>query len=123
MSLGYNVGMETLTKEEAAAEIAHYDYEVDETTQAFYRILAADEDDAQEPLKLLKVNADTPPLGILPLHFPAGGSDGIPFSYELAVVTPDEFREIATGRLPLPSEWRLGRIIENPRPRSEEAVA
>ena len=115
--------METLTKEEAAAEIAHYDYAVDEATQAFYRILAADENASGEPLKLLKVNADTPPMGVLPLHFPAGMDEGIPYAYEIAVVTPDEFGEIAAGLLALPAQWRLGKLIENPAVVAEEAAA
>ena len=115
--------METLTKEEAAVEIALYDYAVDDATHAFYRILATDEDDSGEPLKLLKVNSDTPPMGVLPLHFPPGKEEGIPYAYEIAVVTPDEFHEIVAGRLPLPAQWQLGKIIENPTVSAEEAAA
>lgn len=62
--------MKMLTKEEAAAEIADFDYQVDEGTRAIYRILTTNEDDPDEPLKLLKVNVDTPAAGIIPLHFP-----------------------------------------------------
>ncbi len=106
--------MKMLTKEEAAAEIAQGHYEMDEDTRAVYRILAADEDAPEEPLKLLKVSADTPPMGVMPLHFPPRISDGRPFAFELGVVTPEEFDDIRAGRLPLPEDWHLGQMMNNP---------
>ena len=86
--------MKMLTKEEAAAEIAEFTYLVDEGTHAMYRAFAADEDAPDEPLKLLKVNADTPPMGILPLHFPPDITNGILFA-----------------SLRLPDDWRIGLSI------------
>lgn len=106
--------MKMLTKEEAAAEIADFDYQVDEGTRAIYRILAANEDDPDEPLKLLKVNADTPAAGIMPLHFPPDVTNGILFAYELVVVTPREFDQIISDGLPLPDDWRIGPPIPHP---------
>ncbi len=114
--------MKMLTKEEAAAEIADFDYQVDEGTQAIYRILALNEDDPDEPLKLLKVNSDTPAAGIMPLHFPPKLSQGMAFAYELVVITPEEFDDLRAGRLSLFDGWQLGRRIEAPR-RLAEAVA
>ena len=87
---------------------------VEEATRAIYRILATDEDDVREPLKRLKVNTDTLPMGVLPLHFQMGVVGGVPYASDLAVVTPDEFSEIIIGSLSPPAQWRLGKIIENP---------
>ena len=89
--------MKTLTKEEAAAEIA-------------------------EPLKLLKVSADTPPTGILPLHFPPKASRGMAFAYELAVITMEEFDDLVSSRFSLPEGWHLGQKIEAPRMLAEAAA-
>lgn len=106
--------MKMLTKEEAAIELAEYDYQVDEATHAVYRILAVDEDDPDEPLKLLKVNADTPPMGVLPMHFPPNVANGIPFPYELVVVTPQEFERIHSADLRFPDDWLIGPLIQRP---------
>ncbi len=114
--------MKVLTKEEAAADIAQGHYEMDEDTLAVYRILAADEDAFGEPLKLLKVSADTPPMGVMPLHFPPRDSEGRPFAFELGVVTPEEFNDIRAGRLPLPDDWRLGQLMNNPITRTKAAA-
>ncbi len=100
--------MKMLTKEEAAAEIADYDYRIDEGLRAVYRIMADNEDDPEEPLRLLKVNTDTPETGILPLHFPPDTANGIPFAYELVVITPREFDRLRSADLRLPDDWRLG---------------
>ena len=114
--------MKMLTKEEAAAEIAEAHYEIDEDALAVYRIVAADEDLADEPLKLLKVSADTPPMGILPLHFPSKASRGMAFAYELVVITPEEFDDLGSSRLPLPEGWQLGQKIEAPQALAEAAA-
>ena len=106
--------MKMLTKEEAAAEIADYDYQIDEGLRAVYRIMADDEDDPEEPLKLLKVNADTPEAGIMPLHFPPDIANGIPFAYELVVITPREFDRLGSADLRLPDDWRIGPPIHPP---------
>lgn len=106
--------MKMLTKEEAAAEIAEFTYQVDEGTRAIYRAFAADEDAPDEPLKLLKVNANTPAAGVMPLHFPPQTSEGTDFAYELVVITPDEFDDLRIGRLSLPDGWQLGQKIEAP---------
>ncbi len=114
--------MKMLTKEEAAAEIAEFTYLVDEETHAIYRAFVADEDAPEEPLKLLKVNADTPPMGVLPLHFPPKVSEGMAFAYELVVITPAEFDDLQTGRLSLPEGWELGQKIEAPQMLAEAAA-
>ncbi len=114
--------MKILTKEEAAAEIAEDQYEFDEDALALYRIVAEDEDAPDEPLKLLKISADTPPMGILPLHFPAKVSRGMDFAFELAVVTPEEFDDMKAGRLSLPEGWHLEQMLGRPHEAAEAAA-
>ena len=106
--------MKMLTKEEAAAQIAEFTYLVDGDTHAMCRAFAADEDAPDEPPKLPKVHADTPPMGILPLHFPPQVSQGTAFAYELVAIAPDEFDDLKRGCLSLPEGWRLGEKIEAP---------
>lgn len=105
--------MKTLTKEEAAEDLAAYHFEIDEDVRAFYRILSESEDDPNEPLKLLKVSEDTPPIGVMPLHFPPHAAGGILFPYEIAVVTPEEFERIEAGYLRLPGDWHLDKVIRS----------
>lgn len=114
--------MKMLTKEEAAAEIAEAQYENDEHALAVCRIMAADEDFAAEPLKLLKVSADTLPMGVLPLHFPPKASRGMAFAYELVVITPEEFDDPEPSRLSLPKGWHFGQKIEASRMLAEAAA-
>ncbi len=110
--------MKILTKEEAAIELADYDYQIDEGLRAVYRIMADNEDDPEEPLKLLKVNADTPENGILPLHFPPDMANGIPFAYELVVISPHEFARLGSADFRLPDDWRIGPPVHPLTPRN-----
>lgn len=111
--------MKMLTKKEAIAQITEFTYLVDADPHAMYRAFAADEDAPDKPLK---VHADTPPMGILPLHFPPKVSQGTAFAYELVVIALDEFDDLKRGRLSLPEGWRLGEKIEAPQMIAEAAA-
>ena len=58
-----------------------------------------------EPIKLLEVNANTVPSGIMPLRFGAAPSIAVPFPTVVVEVTPDEFQKIQSQELKLPSGW------------------
>lgn len=76
------------------------------------RVVAdVDEESApHEPVKLLEVNPETSPSGVVPIAF---GPDPplIPFPSVVIEVTEDEFESIRTGKLPLPGGWRLGDLL------------
>jgi hypothetical protein len=58
-----------------------------------------------EPIKLLEVNTDTVPSGVMPLQFGAAPAFGVPFSTVIVEVTPDEFQKIQAKELKLPPGW------------------
>ena len=64
-------------KESAARTLAELHYQFEPGMREIYRLLADDqtEQEPDEPIKLLEVNQDTIPSGIMPLGF-----DGIPAS-------------------------------------------
>jgi hypothetical protein len=74
------------------------------------RLVADREQDALEPVKLLEVNPDTSPSGILPIAFGADPPQ-VPFPSVVIEVTETEFEKILAGSLPLPDGWRLGDIL------------
>jgi len=71
------------------------------------RVVAEEEPASHEPVKLLEVNPETSPSGIIPIAF---GHDPprIPFPSVVIEVTEAEFESILAGKLPLPDGWRLG---------------
>ncbi len=75
-----------------------------------FRVIADEEPAPYEPVKLLEVNPETSPSGIVPIAF---GPDPplIPFPSIVIEVTEDEFESIRTGKLPLPDGWRLGDLL------------
>ena len=64
-----------------------------------------------EPIKLLEVNENTVPSGIMPLGFGPAPAAGINFSYVIIEVTPDEYRLIQSEELKLPHGWTVGNLI------------
>jgi hypothetical protein len=70
---------------------------------------------APEPIKLLEVNTNTVPSGVMPLGFGPAPEAGIRFPSVIIEVTPEEFEKIEAKELPLPSGWEF-KQREIPRP-------
>lgn len=97
-------------KRAAARELAKKHYEVEDgLTQIFCLIGKAElEASRSEPIKLLEVNENTVPAGVMPLHFGPVPAIGIPFPSIIVEVTPEEFTKIKTHELKLPKDWEIG---------------
>ena len=110
-----------LTKDEEAMESARTHYQIEPgMTQIFRMTGSADvEFRPNEPIKLLEVNENTVPSGIMPIHFGPAPASGRNFPTIIVEVTPDEFQKIQDRRLELPHGWKVGEPI--PRP-PEEAL-
>ena len=67
------------------------------------------------PIKLLEVNENTVPSGVMPIQFGPSLASGIHYSSIIVEVTPDEYEEIQTGKLGLPDGWTLGEEIPKAR--------
>ncbi len=109
---------EAVVKEKAAVakEIARKHFEVEAGLTTVFRITdkAENEINRAEPIKLLEVNENTAPSGIMPLHFGPALASGIPFSTVIIEVTPDEFQKIQAHELKLPEGWEIGEELPKP---------
>lgn len=93
------------TKDQLAKELIEAHFELESGISTVYRMLAADEDAPDEPIKLLEVNENTVPTGkVEPFAF--SRSHGFPPTV-IAEVTPTEFEGIKSGLIPLPEGWSL----------------
>lgn len=94
-------------KDKIARQLAEAHKEVEATITRIVRIIAPNEADLGEPIKLLEVNTAVMPSGIWPIAF-TPDPPHIPYGSVVIEVTPDEYEEIRSQRLSLPSGWSLG---------------
>ena len=101
------------TKDDEANEMAQKHYQVETGLTHVIRITrgADAEINPQEPIKLLEVNENTVPSGIMPIQFAPAPAAGIHYPIVIVEVTPEEFHKIQTGELKLPHDWKIGEII------------
>jgi hypothetical protein len=102
--------METGDKIQTARILADAHRSFDPGIVRIVLLVADSEQDANEPVKLLEVNPDTSPSGIVPIAFGANPPT-VPFPSVVIEVTEGEFEKINAGRMPLPDGWRLGKTI------------
>jgi hypothetical protein len=102
-----------VTKDEVRKKLAeaHYDSEPGITEIFTVSANAASEALASEPIKLLEVNENTIPNGIMPLGFDAAPGHGIPYASIIIEVTPEELGRIRRRELVLPHDWTLGPLL------------
>jgi hypothetical protein len=108
------------TKDEEATELARMHYEVETGMIQIFRITGSSEIEVKptEPIKLLEVNENTVPSGIMPIQFGPSPASGLHYSSIILEVTPDEFQKIQTNELKLPNGWTVGEPI--PRTAAEQ---
>jgi hypothetical protein len=59
-------------------------------------------------IKLLIINENTIPGGVIPLGFGPLPDRGIPYPYVIVEITPEEFELVKEGTLRLPDGWEIG---------------
>src|SRR5438046_1908095 len=103
-------------KAEVAKELARKHYQVEAGLTQAFRITGKAEVEVvpAEPIKLLEVNENTIPSGVMPLHFGPAPASGIPYPSIIIEVTPDEFEKIKTHELKLPESWQIGEELHKP---------
>lgn len=109
-------------KDEARQKLAHAHYTHEPGITAIFTICANAAHEAQpfEPIKLLEVNENTIPSGIMPLGFDASPNNGIPFPSIIVEVTPEELEKIRRQELRLPEGWELGLLVPRSDGQNEE---
>lgn len=103
-------------KEEVARILAEFHYRTEPGITEIFRLKSNGEAEElpDEPVKLLEVNEDTIPSGVMPLGFGPSPSDGITYASIIVELTPEEFEEVRSGQLPLPNDWTIGELIPRP---------
>jgi len=104
------------SKDEAAQDLATWHFGVEPELARVVRIMADNEDEPGEPIKLLEINAATVATGsVEPFAFAPSAS--VPFPTTIAEVTPEEFERIKRNELQLPHGWSLAKsqLFERPR--------
>lgn len=99
-----------INKDEQALRLAQAHFAVEAGITRIFRICgSADAELSQEePIKLLEINRDTIPSGIMPLQFAPSPASGVHFPSVIVEVTPDEFEKLSRHELRLPEGWTLG---------------
>ena len=107
-------------KDSAAISLAQLHYQFEPGMREIYRLVgdAEAEQDPAEPIKLLEINSDTIPSGILPLGFDAIPASGN-YPSVIIQITPAEFEDVRHGKLQLPAGWKVSPSPLPPPPNSE----
>lgn len=105
-------------KEEARQRLARAHYSFEPGITEIFTIWGKPENEAaaDEPIKLLEVNQNTVPSGIMPLGFDPAPASGIPFPSIIIEITPEEMARIQRQELRLPHGWVLGPPLPRPDP-------
>ena len=98
-------------KDTVAFNLAQSHRDADPAITRVVRLLSDSETQTMEPIKLLEVNPDTSPSGVLPIAFGPDSDSGVPFPAIVIEVTESEFEQIEDGQLSLPDGWRIGQTI------------
>ncbi len=104
------------TKDEEARKLAEAHYEVEPGMTRIFRLIGDPNAKARpdEPIKLLEVNENSVPVGIMPLGFGPAPSYGIHYPSIIVEVTPEEFEKIRADELALPHGWTVGDMFPRP---------
>lgn len=103
-------------KAEVARVLANRHFQAEEGLLRVFRLAGNPETETRpmEPIKLLEVNANTVPSGVLPVRFGPAPASGIPYPFVIVEVSPEEFGKIQTHALSLPPGWTLGEELPRP---------
>jgi hypothetical protein len=100
-------------KDEIAKKLIDWHFEVEPEITEVYRLIALNEEDAREPIKLLEVSEATFTVGrVMPFGF--GPTVEFPYNTVIATITPEEMEQVRRQEIPLPEGWNLGASVLYP---------
>ena len=104
------------TKDQEAADLAGKHYQIETGLTQVFRILGSTDAEVRpnEPIKLLEVNENTVPSGIMPIGFGPHPASGLHYPSIIVEVTPEEYLKIDSQEWQLPHDWRVGELIPRP---------
>ena len=75
-------------------------------------LLAAPDETADSPIKLLEVVDGAVEAGVMPVYFRADKARAIPFASILIELSPSEFEQYKTGTIPVDNEtWTIAQPL------------
>ena len=66
-------------------------------------------DEKKQEICLIEINSDTLPIGSVEV-FSFAPTQDVPFPVRIADITPQEWKQVQSGNIPLPSGWTLRQI-------------
>jgi len=100
------------SKMETATDLARKHFGVEPYLKHIFLLEPVDEDDPDEPIKLLEVMEGTLERGIEPIGFVADPTHGIEYPVVIVDISPNEYVAIREGKLPLNNKgWTIGREL------------
>ncbi len=97
------------TKQDIAQELAAAHSGSEDSVIRILRLTSEREDQDDEPIKLLEVNVETVPSGVMPVYF--GPTDDVPFASVAVELTGSEYTALRANELELPDNWKLGETL------------
>ncbi len=97
------------TKADVARELAAAHSGCEDSVIRIVRLTSEREDQDDEPIKLLEVNVETVPSGVMPVYF--GPTDDVPFASVVVELTGSEYDALQADKLELPDNWELGETL------------
>lgn len=104
------------SKKEAAEKLIAWHFDVEPELLEVYRFVSDNEEAPEEPIKLLEINAATPPSGSVEVFSFAPSAD-TPYRTVVAEITPDEFERLKRNEMKLPAGWSLAKAEPKKRPK------
>ena len=94
------------TKDQVAKELIEWHFQVEPGLSVVFRVLAENEEDPNEPIKLIEVNTQTVATGSFePFRF--APTEDTPFPTVIAELTPEEFRQFRSTPGAIPESWDI----------------
>ena len=109
--------MVIVSNEQYAEELVQDHFAMEPGMIKIIRLVSPNEDVPEEPMKLLEVNSNTLPMGILPVGFPARIEKESDAWYPRAIiieVTPGEYQQILADPGLIPNGWRMAQEYTRP---------
>jgi hypothetical protein len=100
------------TKLETAAGLARAHFGVEPNLKYIYLIEPVNDNDPNDPIKLLEVVEGTIERGVEPIGFVADPARGIEYPLIIVEISPTEYESVRAGKLHLGNgEWTVGKEL------------
>ena len=100
------------SKLETAESLAKGHFRVEPNLKHIHLIEPMDEQDPNDPIRLLEVVEGTLAIGIEPIGFTADPAHGIDYPSMIVEISPEEYKSVRTGTIRFAdSDWTIGREL------------